>query len=70
MDLGLAGRTAIVTGGSKGLGKAIAAELMAEGSSVVICSRHADELDAAAALLTEQAGATRPGPCRHGLRRD
>jgi 3-oxoacyl-[acyl-carrier protein] reductase len=57
MDLGLAGRKAIVTGGSKGLGKAIAAELMAEGASVVICSRHADELEAAAAELTEQAAA-------------
>ena len=48
---------AIVTGGSKGLGKAIAAELMAEGASVVICSRHADELDAAAAELRKQAAA-------------
>ncbi len=55
MDLGLAGRRAIVTGGSKGLGKAIAAELLAEGASVVICSRHADELEAAAAELTKQA---------------
>jgi 3-oxoacyl-[acyl-carrier protein] reductase len=55
MDLGLAGRKAIVTGGSKGLGKAIAAELMAEGASVVICSRHAGELEATAAELTKQA---------------
>jgi 3-oxoacyl-[acyl-carrier protein] reductase len=46
MDLGLAGRRAIVTGGSKGLGKAIAAELLAEGATVAICSRHADELAA------------------------
>lgn len=51
MDLGLAGRRAIVTGGSKGLGKAIAAELMAEGAVVTICSRNADELDATAAEL-------------------
>lgn len=58
MDLRLAGRRAIVTGGSKGLGKAIAAELMAEGASVVICSRHADELDAAAAELSKQAAAS------------
>jgi 3-oxoacyl-[acyl-carrier protein] reductase len=55
VDLGLAGRRAIVTGGSKGLGRAIAAELMAEGASVVICARHADELDVTAAKLTEQA---------------
>jgi 3-oxoacyl-[acyl-carrier protein] reductase len=56
MDLGLAGRRAIVTGGSKGLGKAIAAELLAEGSAVSICSRNAAELDETAALLKEQAG--------------
>ena len=60
MDLGLAGRTAIVTGGSKGLGKAIAAELSAEGVSVVICSRHPGELEAAAAELTEQAAKAGP----------
>src|SRR5215469_9816075 len=55
MDLGLAGRKAIVTGGSKGLGKAITAELMAEGASVVICSRHVAELEATAAELTKNA---------------
>src|SRR3984957_7958900 len=56
MDLGLAGRRAIVTGGSKGLGKAIAAELLAEGAAVCICSRNAAELDETAALLRAQAG--------------
>jgi 3-oxoacyl-[acyl-carrier protein] reductase len=56
VDLGLAGRRAIVTGGSKGIGKAIAAELVAEGAAVAICSRHADELAAAAEELTKQAG--------------
>jgi 3-oxoacyl-[acyl-carrier protein] reductase len=58
VDLGLAGRKAIVTGGSKGLGKAIAADLIAEGASVVICSRHADELEATAAELKEAAAAS------------
>jgi 3-oxoacyl-[acyl-carrier protein] reductase len=57
MDLGLAGRRAVVTGGSKGLGKAIAAELIAEGAAVAICSRHAGELDAAAAELAALPGA-------------
>jgi len=68
MDLGLAGRRAVVTGGSKGIGKAIAAELMAEGVAVVICSRHQDELDAAAVELVKQlpdgsAGQVRAMPC-------
>ena len=53
MELGLAGRRAIVTGGSKGLGFAIAAELLREGASVAICSRHDDELSEAAALLSK-----------------
>jgi 3-oxoacyl-[acyl-carrier protein] reductase len=60
VELGLAGRRAIVTGGSKGLGRAIAAELVAEGAAVAICSRHADELEATAAELTTQA--TGAGP--------
>jgi 3-oxoacyl-[acyl-carrier protein] reductase len=51
VDLGLAGRRAIVTGGSKGLGKAIAAELVAEGAAVTICSRNSAELEAAAAEI-------------------
>jgi NAD(P)-dependent dehydrogenase (short-subunit alcohol dehydrogenase family) len=56
MDLGLAGRRAIVTGGSKGLGRAIAAELLAEGAQVVICSRHEAELEATAAELRKDGG--------------
>src|SRR5580693_131196 len=68
MELGLAGRRAIVTGGSKGIGKAIAAELMAEGAAVAICSRHPDELEAAAVELVKQmpdesAGSVRAMPC-------
>jgi short chain dehydrogenase len=51
VELGLAGRRAVVTGGSKGIGQAIAAELMAEGAAVTICSRHPDELDVTAAEL-------------------
>ena len=55
MELGLAGRRAIVTGGSQGLGRAIAAELLGEGAAVVICARHSDELAATAAELKERA---------------
>lgn len=51
MDLGLTGRRAIVTGGSKGIGRAVAAELVAEGARVAICSRNAGELDAAAVAI-------------------
>jgi 3-oxoacyl-[acyl-carrier protein] reductase len=51
MNLGLRGKRAIVTGGSKGLGRAIAGELTAEGADVAICSRHADELAMAAEEL-------------------
>src|SRR5215813_7288304 len=58
MELGLAGRRAIVTGGSKGIGNAIAAELLAEGAAVTICSRHAEELETAAAGLMKEAAAT------------
>jgi 3-oxoacyl-[acyl-carrier protein] reductase len=51
VNLGLAGRRAVITGGSKGIGRAIAAELVVEGAVIAICSRHADELGAAAAEL-------------------
>ena len=43
----LTGRVALVTGGSKGLGKAMARGLAEAGADVVISSRHEDELKAA-----------------------
>jgi NAD(P)-dependent dehydrogenase (short-subunit alcohol dehydrogenase family) len=51
MELGLGGRRAIVTGGSKGLGFAIARELVSEGARVAICSRSEEEVRAAADQL-------------------
>ncbi|MDX1434599.1 MAG: SDR family NAD(P)-dependent oxidoreductase, partial [Gammaproteobacteria bacterium] len=51
----LAGRAALVTGGSKGIGKAIAAALARAGADVLITSRHGDELEAAADELSAEA---------------
>ena len=51
MKLGLEGRNALVTGGSKGIGAAIARELVGEGVRVAICARNEDEVLAAAEEL-------------------
>ncbi|WP_203581614.1 SDR family oxidoreductase [Microbacterium hibisci] len=53
MTTPLHGRTAIVTGASRGIGLAIAARLAAEGARVCLTARHADELDEAVASLPE-----------------
>ncbi len=44
MDLGLTGKNAVVTGGSKGIGRSIAITLAAEGANVAICARGQDAL--------------------------
>ena len=44
----LSGKTAIVSGGSDGIGRAIAQKLADEGAHVVICARNQDKLDAVA----------------------
>ncbi|PYN99730.1 MAG: short-chain dehydrogenase [Candidatus Rokuibacteriota bacterium] len=56
MNLELAGRVAIVTGASRGIGRAVAEELAAEGVDVAICSRHRDAVDQAAADLRKSTG--------------
>ena len=56
MDLELASKTAIVTGGSRGIGKAIARELAREGVRVAIVAREAAALDAAAAEIAAETG--------------
>ncbi|KAB1504316.1 SDR family oxidoreductase [Corynebacterium sp. 320] len=60
MDLGLRGRSAIVTGGSKGLGFATAAALVTEGANVAICSRTESEINDAVNSLRETAHSTFP----------
>ena len=57
MDLQLAGRRALVTGGSRGIGKAAAAALVAEGAEVAIAARSPERLEEAAADIS--AGASR-----------
>jgi NAD(P)-dependent dehydrogenase (short-subunit alcohol dehydrogenase family) len=54
MDLGLEGKRAIVTGGSLGIGKAIARELAREGADVAIVARTKDRLEAAARELAAE----------------
>jgi len=56
MDLGIGGKLAIVTGGSRGIGKAIALELAREGADVALVARDRAALDAAAAELAGETG--------------
>jgi len=58
MDLGLSGRIYVVTGGTSGLGRAVATELVGEGAKVVVASRDPDRVRAAVDGL---------GPSAHGV---
>ena len=51
MELGISGRVALVTGGSKGIGRAVAAGLASEGCRIAIAARGADALRETAEAL-------------------
>src|ERR1700692_384362 len=56
MDLGMKDKTAIVTGASEGIGKAITRSLAREGVDVAICARRQEPLEAAAAEIARETG--------------
>lgn len=63
MNLGLAGRTAIVTGASRGIGFAIAGRLAAEGAAVALCARTVAPLEQAAERLRRAGGRVFAAAC-------
>ncbi len=61
--LDLAGKTVIVTGGSRGLGLVLARQLVAQQARVAICARNAEELQRARADLVRRGGTVLARPC-------
>ena len=55
----IAGRTAIITGASSGIGQAVAAEFAGRGANVVLAARSRDKLDWLASELAQLPGRTR-----------
>jgi NAD(P)-dependent dehydrogenase (short-subunit alcohol dehydrogenase family) len=61
MDLGLKGKKAVITGGSRGIGRAIANLMIAEGADVAICARNGEEVEKAVADLSKSGKAIGAG---------
>lgn len=59
MDTGLTGRSALVTGGATGIGRAIALALAAEGAQVIVTDINAEQGQATVAAIDEQGGSAR-----------
>lgn len=57
MELGLRGRTALITGASAGIGRAIAKDLALEGAAVAMVARNRDRLEQAAREIAAESGA-------------
>jgi 3-oxoacyl-[acyl-carrier protein] reductase len=62
MDLKLHGKTALVTGGSEGIGKGIALALAKEGVDIAMCARRKEPLEAAAKEIAQAICARTPMP--------
>ncbi|MDQ2889685.1 MAG: SDR family oxidoreductase [Gemmatimonadota bacterium] len=58
MDLGIAGKIALVTASSRGLGRAVAEELAAEGATLVLCARNKASLEETASSIRAATGAS------------
>lgn len=56
MDLGLSGKRVLVTGGTRGIGRAIVETFCAEGASVALCARNEDEIATVVAALEDTGG--------------